>query len=211
MATTHDIHNDIESWLAAAVHDQLSPEERADFDEHLANCETCRALHEEELTMSNMIENTLSQARPDLAFEQRIVWGFRRNVPTRRSFTAPFANFFRWRATQLAAVAAVLLTLVQVGRLVTDEGLAPVERLRQLPSFRGSTAGENDSRGDQSGARGAYCARRHRTRRGDRFLHSSGGNRIGLAGNSRPRRCDRPAGENSRRAAACSGSDGTAR
>jgi hypothetical protein len=121
MATVHDIHNDTESWLAAAVHDQLSPEERAAFDEHLASCATCRALHAEETTTHTMIENALNHARPDLAFEQRIVSRFRRYAPERRSFTSSIANFFRWRTTQIAAAAALLLTLVQVGRLVTNE------------------------------------------------------------------------------------------
>jgi hypothetical protein len=125
MATTYTIHHDIESWLAAAVHGQLSPDERRAFDEHLATCATCRALHAEELTMHTMIENTLRDARPDLALEQRIVSRFRRAVPQRRGFTSAFANFFRWRATQVAAAAAVLLTLVQVGRVVTNE--APFE------------------------------------------------------------------------------------
>src|SRR3954452_19099251 len=121
MATTHDIHNDIESWLAAAVHDQLSPEERAQLNEHLATCETCRALYEEELTMSKMIEATLEEAKPDLAFEQRVVSGFRKSVPQRTGLMPLLVSLFRRRATQIAAVAALLLTLVQVGRTITRE------------------------------------------------------------------------------------------
>src|SRR3954453_2745848 len=115
MATTHDIHDEIESWLAAAVHEQLSADERAQFNEHLASCETCRALYEEELTMSKMIESTLEEAKPDLAFEQRVVSGFRKSVPQRTSFMPLFVDLFRMRATQIAAAAALLLTLVQVG------------------------------------------------------------------------------------------------
>src|SRR4051794_7663617 len=121
MATTHDIHNDIESWLAAAVHDQLSPEEQAQFNEHLASCSDCRALYEEELTMSKMIEATLEEAKPDLAFEQRVVSGFRKSVPQRSGFVPLLVSLFRMRATQITAVAALLLTMVQVGRLVTGE------------------------------------------------------------------------------------------
>src|SRR3954453_15587608 len=124
MATTHDIHNDIESWLAAAVHDQLSAEERAQFNEHLASCETCRVLYEEELTMSKMIESTLEEAKPDLAFEQRVVSGFRKSVPQRSGFVPLLFSLIRMRATQIAAAAALLLTLVQVGKTLTGEGRA---------------------------------------------------------------------------------------
>jgi anti-sigma factor RsiW len=99
MATIPDIHNDTESWLAAAVHDQLSPEERAQFNEHLATCETCRALHQEELTINTMIESTLEEAKPDLAFEQRILSSFRRKVPQRAGLTSLLAALFRLRAT----------------------------------------------------------------------------------------------------------------
>src|SRR5215211_2790663 len=148
MATTHDIHNDIESWLAAAVHDQLSQEERAQFNEHLASCPTCRALHEEEITMSKMIETTLEEAKPDLAFEQRVVRRFREKVPHRAGLSALLANLLRLRATQITALAAVLLTLVQVGRLVTNEPATPLEGLRQLPSFVGRASVENDSVGE---------------------------------------------------------------
>ncbi|MFL6530748.1 MAG: DUF4349 domain-containing protein [Chthoniobacterales bacterium] len=140
MATTHDIHNDIESWLAAAVHDQLSPEERAQFNEHLASCTDCRALYEEELTMSRMIEATLEEVKPDLAFEQRIVSGFRKTVPQRTGFVPLLVSLFRLRATQITAVAAVLLTLVQVGKMVTGESAAPRSRgeVAETSSFKDS-------------------------------------------------------------------------
>ncbi|MEP6822823.1 MAG: zf-HC2 domain-containing protein, partial [Chthoniobacterales bacterium] len=111
------IHDDIEPWLAASVHDQLSPEERSQLQEHLANCETCRALHAEEIATHNMIATTLDEMKPDLAFEQRVVSGFRKNLPYRAGLFSVFANMVRSRAAQVAAVAAVLLTMVQVGRL----------------------------------------------------------------------------------------------
>lgn len=114
------IHNDPEPWLAAAVHEQLLQEENAAFQEHIAGCATCRSLYEEEKVMSNMIENTLSAARPDLAFEQRIVSAFRKSVPARAGFTAFLSNVWRNRATQLAGFAALLLTLVSVGNWLTS-------------------------------------------------------------------------------------------
>ena len=67
------IHDDIEPWLAAAVHDELSREERAEFEAHLASCAGCRASLQEQIHMSNMIQHTLGTDRPDSAFEQRML------------------------------------------------------------------------------------------------------------------------------------------
>ncbi len=118
------IHDDIEPWLAAAVHDQLSTEERTALQEHLAECETCRALHAQTLAMNKMIASSLDHAKPDLAFEQRVVSAFRRKTPHRSSIIAGLGGLWRSRATQLVGAAALLLTLVQVGRVVTQESPA---------------------------------------------------------------------------------------
>jgi hypothetical protein len=48
--------------------------------------------------------------------------GFRSKVPHRLSLAALLTNVMRLRATQITAVAATLLALVQVGRMVTHEG-----------------------------------------------------------------------------------------
>ena len=114
------IHDDIEPWLAASVHDQLSAEERTALQKHFAECETCRALHAEELAMNNMIASTLETAKPDLAFEQRVLSGFRQNAPKRAGLVPLLASLLRFRATQIAAVAAVLLTLLSIGNWLTN-------------------------------------------------------------------------------------------
>ncbi|MEP6809421.1 MAG: zf-HC2 domain-containing protein, partial [Chthoniobacterales bacterium] len=153
------IHDDIEPWLAASVHDQLSAEERNALQEHLANCETCRALYAEELATHNMISTILDEVKPDITFEQRVLSGFRQKLPHRAGVFSVFANLLRSRAAQVVAVAAVLLTMVEVGRLVTGEHaeslggfLTPVEGLRQLPSFARQASTENESNGgDESG------------------------------------------------------------
>lgn len=138
------IHDDIEPWLAAAVHDELSAEERAAFDAHLATCAACRALHQEEINMSKAIENTFAAERPDGAFEQRVLSGFRRSVPrSSGGVVSFFSHLLHARATQITAVAAVLLGLVQIGRIITPE--EPAAGLLQLPSFVGTTVTENDS------------------------------------------------------------------
>ena len=97
--------------------------------------------------MSKMIENTLSAARPDLAFEQRVVSAFRRKAPARTGLLGSLAGLMRMRPIQIAAVAALLLTLVQMGRIVTGES-------GQSPS-RFATAAAPRGEGKVSGARGA--------------------------------------------------------
>jgi hypothetical protein len=117
------IHREIESWLAADVHDQLSNDERAAFRQHLVACASCRALQQEEKQMHQLLENTLATENADPAFEQRMVSRFREKIPTPNGGLIPFfTGLMRVRAAQVAAVAALLLTLVQVGKMVTGEG-----------------------------------------------------------------------------------------
>jgi len=116
------IHNEIDSWLAADGHDQLLEEERHALHTHLVECAACRKLHQENKIMHKALEETLTTEKADSTFEQRMLAGFRRKVPQRRSLAELLANAMRLRATQITAVAALLLALVQVGRMLTREG-----------------------------------------------------------------------------------------
>ncbi len=119
------IHDEIEEWLAADVHDQLSDEERAAFQQHLVACASCHALQQEEKQMHQLLENTLATESADPAFEQRMVSRFRDKIPAPNGgLISFFTGLMRMRAAQITAVAALLLTLVQVGRMVTGEGEA---------------------------------------------------------------------------------------
>ncbi|MEO6969613.1 MAG: DUF4349 domain-containing protein [Chthoniobacterales bacterium] len=124
------MHDEIENWLAADVHDQLSSEERATLAQHLATCASCRALQQEENNMHQLLENTLAKESADPAFEQRMLSRFRDKIPASEGgLIAFFANLMRLRAAQITAVAALLLTLVQVGKMVTGEdGAVPWSR-----------------------------------------------------------------------------------
>jgi Domain of unknown function (DUF4349) len=127
MATIHD---EIDNWLAADVHDQLSETEREAFHSHLIECATCRRLHQENKIMNKVLDDMLTAEKPDPTFEQRMLSNFRRKVPHRTSIVVLVANLIRLRATQITAVAALLLALVQVGRMLTHEGSqAQAERL----------------------------------------------------------------------------------
>ncbi|MDQ2824926.1 MAG: DUF4349 domain-containing protein [Verrucomicrobiota bacterium] len=120
MATIHD---EIDNYLAADLHNELSEEERNTLHTHLVECVTCRQLHQENKIMNRILEETLAIEKPDGAFEQRMLAGFRNRIPQRTgSFTKLIVDLMRLRATQITAVAAMLLALVQVGRMITGEG-----------------------------------------------------------------------------------------
>ena len=72
--------------------------------------------------MHQLLENTLAHESADPAFEQRMVSRFRDKVPATNGGLGSFlAGLLRMRAAQITAVAALLLTLVQVGKMVTGE------------------------------------------------------------------------------------------
>jgi anti-sigma factor RsiW len=122
MATIHD---EIDNWLAANVHDQLSEEERNALHVHLVECVACRRAHQENKVMNKILEDTLATERPDPAFEQRMVGRFRKRVPEKTSIAKLIVGLMHLRALQIAGTAAILLVLVQIGRMLTGEASRP--------------------------------------------------------------------------------------
>ncbi|HEY2143425.1 MAG TPA: DUF4349 domain-containing protein [Candidatus Udaeobacter sp.] len=118
MATVHD---EIDNWLAASLHGELSEAERRELHTHLVECGECRKTHHEISTMNKILEQTLGQEKPDPAFEQRILDGFRSRVPQRTALVKLVSDLMRLRPLQITAVAAILLALVQIGRMITGE------------------------------------------------------------------------------------------
>jgi anti-sigma factor RsiW len=116
------IHNEIDNWLVADLHGELSAEERSALHAHLLDCAACRKAHQETKTMNKILEETLAQEKPDLRFEQRMLAGFRNRVPQRAGLVRLLVDLMRLRPVQITAVAAVLLGLVQIGRMITGEG-----------------------------------------------------------------------------------------
>jgi Domain of unknown function (DUF4349)/Putative zinc-finger len=119
MATIHD---EIDNYLAADLHNELSEEERNAFHTHLVECAACRQIHQENKIMNKILEEKFATEKPDPTFEQRMLSGFRDRIPQNNgSFTKLIVDLMRLRATQITAVAAVLLALMQVGRMITGE------------------------------------------------------------------------------------------
>ncbi len=129
MATIHD---EIDNYLAADLHGELLEDERSALHTHLVECATCRKAHQETKAMNKILEESLAQEKPDAAFERRILASFRNRIPQRRSgFAGWIVDLMRLRALQFTAVAAVLVALVQMGRMITGENataLRPRER-----------------------------------------------------------------------------------
>jgi anti-sigma factor RsiW len=128
MATIHD---EIDNWLAADLYGELSNNERSALHAHLVDCAACRKTHQEIKVMNKIFEETLAREKPDPAFEQRMLASFQNRVPERSGLVKLLVDLMRFRATQIAAVAAVLLGLVQIGWMITGEpATAPRERER---------------------------------------------------------------------------------
>src|SRR5205085_4127132 len=98
----------------------------------LVECADCRKIHQETKTMNKVLEENLATEKADPTFEQRMLENFRDRVPEKsRGLVSIIADLMRLRATQITAVAAMLLALVQVGRMITGEGPS-VSRSREI-------------------------------------------------------------------------------
>src|SRR5207253_10959636 len=142
-------HYEIDNWLAADIHGELSEDERSALHAHIVDCAACRKAHQENKVMNKMLEETLAQEKPDPAFEQRMLAGFRDRIPQRSGLVKLLVDLMRLRAVQITAVAAVLLALVQIGRMITGENATSLRKryaeaevaAPQPPESRPSQAG----------------------------------------------------------------------
>jgi len=115
------IHDEIDSYLVADLHNELSEQERHALHTHLVECAACRKFHQENKIMNRILEENLATEKADPAFEQRMLSGFRNRVPQRSGgLVKLIVDLMRLRTAQIAAVAALLLALVQVGRMITE-------------------------------------------------------------------------------------------
>ena len=115
------IHDNIDNFLAADLHGDLSEDERSALHAHFTDCAGCRKLHQETKLMDKLLEENLAQAKLDAAFEQRMLAGFRTRVPERSRATGWLVGLMRLRAVQITAVVAGLLGF-QIGRMITRGG-----------------------------------------------------------------------------------------
>jgi hypothetical protein len=133
------IHEQIDELLAADLHGELSTAERDAFHAHLVDCADCRQAFQEEKNMHKLLNETIADKRADTGFEQRMVARFRDRVPQRPGLVQLVTNLVRLRAVQLTAAAALLLSMVQMGRMITGESMTPATRSKD-----GTTIEESD-------------------------------------------------------------------
>jgi Domain of unknown function (DUF4349) len=106
------IHDHIDEFLAADLHNELSDEDRSALHTHLVECAICRQAHQETKIMNRVLEEKLTDEKPDRAFEQRMLAHFRSRAPKRRGLIPSwFLIFTQLRVVRVAAAAAVLIML----------------------------------------------------------------------------------------------------
>ena len=132
------IHEQIDELLAADLHGELSAAERDAFHAHLVDCADCRQAFQEEKNMHKLLNETIADKKADAGFEQRMVARFRDRVPQRPGLVQLITNLVRLRAVQLTAAAALLLSMVQMGRMITGESAAPMVRREDATSTQES-------------------------------------------------------------------------
>jgi hypothetical protein len=117
------VHAGIEQWLAAAVTDELSPEERALFDAHLAGCAACRELFAEETAMNSTIQDAFDAVRPLPGFERRLTAAFRQRKTTSLTERLRLIAENAWRQPMVRVLGsvAVVIALIALGVRLTLE------------------------------------------------------------------------------------------
>ncbi len=73
-------HDPLDDLIAAALHGELTPEERAQFESRLSTDPAAHAAYQEAQAMHDLLEKNYQSAQPDPAFEQRMVSGVRRKI-----------------------------------------------------------------------------------------------------------------------------------
>ena len=129
------IHEQSDELLAADLHGELSAEERDAFHAHLVECTDCRQAFQEEKNMHKFLNETFADKKADVGLEQRMVSRFRDRVPHRTGLIQLVTNLVRLRAVQLTAAAALLLSMVQMGRMITGESSTPMVRREDATSL----------------------------------------------------------------------------
>jgi len=105
----------LDALIAAALHGDLTPGERAQFESRLQNDPNAQAAYQEAQAMHELLEKTNQSAQPDPDFEQRIVSGVRRKIanPPHQE-TAWESLVLLWRAFAAARKYVPRLRVVEV-------------------------------------------------------------------------------------------------
>ena len=101
-------HDPLDDLIAAALHGDLTPEERTQFESRLQNDPAAQAAYQEAQAMHDLLEQTNRTAQPDPDFEQRMVSGIRRKIANPpHNETAWESLVILWRAVTGISAPAV--------------------------------------------------------------------------------------------------------
>ena len=91
-------HDPLDDLIAAALHGELTPGERAQFESRLQTDSAAAAAYHEAQAMHDLLDQTHRTAQPDPDFEQRMVSAVRRKLaqPAQRE-TAWESLLFFWK------------------------------------------------------------------------------------------------------------------
>jgi len=122
--------HELDEQIAAALHGELTPEERAQFESRLTTDPAAQAAYQEALAMHDLLEKTHQNAQPDPAFEQRMVSGVRRKLQTEQHretawesaifFWKLVTGFFRgkWRVSHYAVASTFAVVVLGLSHAV---------------------------------------------------------------------------------------------
>jgi hypothetical protein len=146
-------HDPFDDLIAAALHGDLSAEERTHFEARLQTDPAARAAYQEAQAMHDLLEKTNKSAQPNSDFEQRMISGVRRKLNAENQRETPWQSvlvlwsglrgFFTrrlvWNVAGVCLIFAVLAG-VALGPITSGikqaKGSAAMEMARQRDFFQ---------------------------------------------------------------------------
>jgi anti-sigma factor RsiW len=148
-------HDPFDDLIAAALHDELTSEERTQFETRLQTDPAARAAYQEVRLMHDLLEKTYREVQPDPAFEQRMVSGVRRKLQHEKQHceTAWESILVLWavgrgflsrrRMSEYAVVGAIVAILAGVA-------LGPITRGLKMSKQNQSARVQEDRNGERA-------------------------------------------------------------
>jgi len=136
-------HDPLDDLIAAALHGELTPEERTQFEARLSNDPAAQAAYQEAQAMHDLLEKTHRSAQPDPNFEQRMVSGVRRKLQTEKHRETAFESalalwlglkrfFTKLRAWEYAVVFIILALLGGVALGPITNGIKKAQQSAEM-------------------------------------------------------------------------------
>jgi len=139
-------HDPLDDLIAAALHGELTPEERMQFETRLSTDPAAQAAYQEAQAMHDLLEKTHKTAQPDPAFEQRMVSGVRRKIQHEENRETAWESllalwsgikkFFPRKRQPMPWLGSALVVIMIVA-VLAGVALGPITRgIKQTPESR---------------------------------------------------------------------------